>query len=242
MTESPGSGAVAACRRPPRPRSRRPGAERRDDLRPESSSSGDADVANVGELDVGPAQSRHLAAAQRPRERATPRSRRRRGRGARPSRRARCPRPVRRGRPQVASTAAHSSAVRPRAWPRRAGASAAAERRKPSMAWPVSGPAGVACGAPHGGDSQRGGCRRAVGLVQIQIRGEARIVQPPAVARRRAGREPRRCTTSFATPGSTSDELGRGLGAGAVRGRERAGCAAAGGHVVRSVLCLRLRL
>ena len=44
------------------------------------------------------------------------------------------PHPVQRGRRQVARTVAHSSAVRPRAWPRRVGASAAAVCRNPSSA------------------------------------------------------------------------------------------------------------
>ena len=52
------------------------------------------------------------------------------------------PRPVRRRCMQVARMAAHSSAVRPPACPRRVGVSAAAARRKPSRAWWVNGPSG----------------------------------------------------------------------------------------------------
>ena len=92
---------------------------------------------------------------------------------------------------------------------------------------------GVAGGAPHGGDGQRGGCRRAAGLVQIpQIRREARIVQPPAGESGGELAESRGVYAARVRRRGPRDELGRGLGAGAMRGRERAGCAAAGGHVL----------
>ena len=84
-----------------------------------------------------------------------------------------------------------------------------------------------------GGDGQRGGCRRAAGLVQIpQIRREARIVQPPAGEPSGELAESRGVYAARVRRGGPHDELGRGLGAGAMRGRERAGCAAAGGHVL----------
>ena len=69
------------------------------------------------------------------------------------------------------------------------------------------------------------------GLVQIpQIRGEARIVEPPAVEPGGELAESRSVDPARVRRGGPRDELGRG--AGAVRGRERAGCAAAGGHVL----------
>ena len=96
------------------------------------------------------------------------------------------PRPVRRGWRQVARTVAHSSAVRPRAWPRRGGASAASVRRNPSSARRVSGPIGTAVRASRAarltvatcGDHHRGGRGRAAGLVKVpQVGGEARVVE-----------------------------------------------------------------
>ena len=100
---------------------------------------------------------------------------------------------------------------------------------------------GVACGAPHGGHGQRGGCRRAAGLVQIpqirlvqipQIRREARIVQPPPVEPGGEQAESRGVDAARVRRGGPRDELGRSLRAGAVRGRERTAGATAGGHVL----------
>ena len=66
-----------------------------------------------------------------------------------------------------------------------------------------------------------------------QIRREARIVQPPAVEPGGELAESRGVDAARVRRGGPRDELGRGLGAGAVRGRERAGCAAAGGRVLQ---------
>ena len=77
----------------------------------------------------------------------------------------------------------------------------------------------------------RCGGRRRPGSVP-QIRREARIVEPPAVEPGGELAESRGVDAARVRRGGPRDELGRGLGAGAVRGRERAGCAAAGGHVL----------
>ena len=90
-----------------------------------------------------------------------------------------------RGRRQVARTVAHSSAVRPRAWPRRVGGSAAAVHRNPSIACRVErsdrhGLAGVTGGARDGRDGHRGGRRRPARLVEVpEVGGEARVVERP---------------------------------------------------------------
>ena len=105
---------------------------------------GDDDVLAVGEVDVGPAERRHLAAAERPVERSPTIRPVDEDLGARRPPPARGRDRLRRRCGQVARMASHSLAVRPRAWPRRvgAGASATSARTKPSRAWRVSGLAG----------------------------------------------------------------------------------------------------
>ena len=136
-------------------------------------------------MDVGPAQNRHIAAAQRP---------------VKEQRHDRCVDEAA-ARGGLGTLEATAGAARPPAGGEHGGALLGGEaaglaaagggvggRRAAEALDGLAGErpgrrllTGVAGGAPHGGDGQRGGCRRAAGLVQIpQIRREARIVQPPA--------------------------------------------------------------
>ena len=107
-----------------------------------------------------------------------------------------------------------------------------------ARSWPT-GRAMVSC---RGRDRARGGRRGVLAAPAVAVRGrrrpgsvpqirrEARIVQPPAVEPGGELAESRGVDAARVRRGGPRDELGRGLGA--VRGRERAGCAAAGGHVL----------
>ena len=147
---------------------------------------GDDDVATVGELDVGPAQNRHLAAAQRPVKEQRhdhdvdqAAALGRLGALEAPAGAARPPAGGEHGGALLGGEAAGLTAPGGSVGGRRAAEALeglAGERPGRRL---LTGGAG---GAPHGGDDQRGGCRSATGLKQIpQIRREARIVQPPAV-------------------------------------------------------------
>ena len=107
-----------------------------------------------------------------------------------------------------------------------------------ARSWPT-GRAMVSC---CGRDRARGGRRGVLAAPAVAVRGrrrpgsapqmrrEARIVQPPAGEPGGELAESRGVDAARVRRGGPRDELGRGLGAGAVRGRERAGCAAAGGR------------
>ena len=90
----------------------------------------------------------------------------------------------------------------------------------------------LAFGAPAGGDGQRGGRRGAAGPVEVsQIRGKARIVQPPAIEPSDELVESRGVYAARVRRGGLRDELGRSLRAAAVRSGKRAACAAAANTV-----------
>ena len=118
-----------------------------------------------------------------------------------------------------------------------------------ARSWPT-GRAMVSC---SGRDRARGGRRGVLAAPAVAVRGrcrpgsvpqirrETRIVQPPAVEPGGELAESRGVDAARVRRGGPRDELGRGLGAGAMRGRERAGCAAAGGHVLHDRWTYRSR-
>ena len=92
--------------------------------------------------------------------------------------------------------------------------------------------AGIAGGAPDGGDGQRGGRRGPAGPMEMsQIRGEARIIERPAVEPEGDPVQGRGVDAARVRRGGPRDELGRGLRVGAVRGGKGA-AGAASGHIL----------
>ena len=145
-TESPGSGETAACRL--RTAAAHPPTRRRTFACPPVGSDFERRTVTTTSSPSARSTSVQQRATTSLRRRAPWKSRATMAPSIRPRRSAvfgrSRPRPVRRGRRQVARTVAHSSAVRPRAWPRRGGASPAAVRRNPSIACLVNGPTGTA--------------------------------------------------------------------------------------------------